>query len=176
MSKPSQKKATKRKEREKEVAAKMHRRRIAKLKHEKAQREWEAKLEAETNPTPVKKRPFRYDDPHCQEGTEESKKDQEKAAEIKAKLEHNLAILRELEKEYQAEQRAKLDVNQKLEAEGHLDFKSKLDALQQQTLADIAAGELQGQSTCLSGGDRPATEEVPLQVESEEIKAKEPSE
>lgn len=163
MGKPSQKRFEKKKEREKEVKAKLLRRWLAKKQKDKEQAAWEAKLEAETNPNPVKRKPFRKGDPANIEGTPEFTAEQVKQADIKAKLEHNLAILRALEKEYQDEQRAKLDVNQSLEAEGHIDMKSKLDALQQKLHDYVSTGE-----TTL---EPVAAEDVPSTSSSEETPA-----
>jgi NADH pyrophosphatase NudC (nudix superfamily) len=53
---------------------------------------------------------------------------------IKDMLENNLKILEALEQEYDAEQAARADVNEKLEAEGHMSMREKMDALHQKAL------------------------------------------
>ncbi|MGL1381531.1 hypothetical protein ACSTIP_00485, partial [Vibrio parahaemolyticus] len=68
-----------------------------------------------------------------------------KQAEVRAKLEHNLQLLRALEAEYQKEQAAKAKLNADLEAQGATDIQSKMDLLAEQTLevakaqSDLAA-------------------------------------
>lgn len=47
--------------------------------------------------------------------------------EIKAKLQHNMEILKALQDEYEADQQRRKEVNEKLEAEGHKTLKEKMD-------------------------------------------------
>lgn len=69
-------------------------------------------------------------------------KDPEKAAKyekIKSenameKIKKNLEYLENLEKEYEAEQKAREELNAKLESEGHFSLKEKLDALHEKAL------------------------------------------
>lgn len=69
-------------------------------------------------------------------------RDEEKAAEREAakaravaeQLRKNLEILEALEKEYEQEQQVRVEVNQKLESEGYMSIKEKMDALHQKAL------------------------------------------
>ena len=69
-------------------------------------------------------------------------KDPEKAARYEKlksesameKIKKNLEYLENLEKEYEAEQKAREELNAKLEAEGHFSLKEKLDALHEKAL------------------------------------------
>lgn len=66
----------------------------------------------------------------------------EKAAEREAvkanvvveQLKNNLKILEALETEYEQEQKVRVEVNQKLESEGYMSIKEKMDALHQKAL------------------------------------------
>lgn len=58
-----------------------------------------------------------------------------KAEEVAAQLKKNLAILEALEAEYEAEQAARMEMNDKLESEGHKTMKEKMDALHEKALA-----------------------------------------
>jgi len=68
--------------------------------------------------------------------------DKEKAAEREAmkaraasdQLKKNLDILEALEQEYEKEQQVRNEVNQKLESEGYMSIKQKMDALHQKAL------------------------------------------
>lgn len=57
-----------------------------------------------------------------------------KEEEVKAKLEHNLKILEALEEEYDKENEARKELNQKLENEGYKTIKEKMDALHKKAL------------------------------------------
>ncbi len=56
---------------------------------------------------------------------------------IIAKLENNMKILEALEKEYQEEIGHKKEVNDLLEAEGHISIKQKMDALEKKMKNEI---------------------------------------
>lgn len=130
-------KEQKKKDREREVKAKMLRRWTAKQAEDKKKQAWEDKMEAETNPNGNKKKPYRKG----QENTVEMSEEAFKQSEIRAKLEHNLQILRALEQDYHNEQQAKAQLNQKLEAQGATDLKSKLDLLAEQNMQNISTVE-----------------------------------
>lgn len=66
-----------------------------------------------------------------------AKQEQREAARSKAiseKLEQNLKILEALEVEYEAEQAARAEMNEKLESEGHKTMREKMDALHKKAL------------------------------------------
>lgn len=77
-------------------------------------------------------------------------RDEEKAAEREAakakavadQLKKNLEILEALEKEYEQEQESRAEVNQKLESEGYMSIKEKMDALHQKALEMTGKAEL----------------------------------
>ena len=50
------------------------------------------------------------------------------------KLKKNLEILRELEQQYEQEQAVRKNLNDKLESEGYLTMKEKMDALHEKAL------------------------------------------
>jgi hypothetical protein len=54
--------------------------------------------------------------------------------DLTAKLEHNLKILEALEEEHDRESETRKEINRKLENEGHLTMKEKMDALHQKAL------------------------------------------
>jgi hypothetical protein len=54
--------------------------------------------------------------------------------EVRSKIEHNLQILEALEQEYDREQELRKELNTKLETEGHVTMKEKMDALHQKAL------------------------------------------
>lgn len=56
---------------------------------------------------------------------------------IIAKLENNMKVLEALEKEYQEEIDHKKEVNDLLEAEGHVSIKQKMDALEEKMKNEI---------------------------------------
>lgn len=53
----------------------------------------------------------------------------QKQEEIKAKIERNLQIIEELEKEHAKEQEARKRINEKLEQEGHVTLEQKIKAI-----------------------------------------------
>jgi hypothetical protein len=59
---------------------------------------------------------------------------EQKAVNIREQLEKNLKILEALEQEYDQEQQRRVELNQKLESEGHKSIREKLDALHQKAL------------------------------------------
>lgn len=53
---------------------------------------------------------------------------------IRQKIKENIELLKNLEAEHEKEKAARAALNERLEAEGHFDIKSKLEALQNETL------------------------------------------
>ena len=119
----SKHKVAKKKEREREVAEKLYRRRVAKAKKAKE----DQKLDMEAVRTLMKKKPFRK--PRNPEEAEAMRLHDE---EIHKKIEHNLEILKALEEEYHREQAMRKQVNDQLEAQGHLTPEAKFNAIQEQ--------------------------------------------
>jgi len=75
---------------------------------------------------------------------------QRAAAQAKAvsdKLKKNLEILEALEKEYEVEQAARVEMNEKLESEGHKTMRDKMDALHQKALAMTGKAEALAEAT-----------------------------
>lgn len=91
----------------------------------------------------------------------EKKKIQEEIEHQKSlkKLERNMQILKALEDEYMKETEARKNLNQKLEAEGHLTMQEKLNALEK------SARESMGEEQVSAGGIDLTAEKQP----SEEI-------
>jgi len=65
---------------------------------------------------------------------QKSEQTDEEIDELNAKLEHNLRILEALEEEYDRENETRKEINQKLENEGHISMKEKMDALHKKAL------------------------------------------
>jgi hypothetical protein len=59
---------------------------------------------------------------------------EERKNEIKEKIERNLQILEALEQEYDQENSQRKQINEKLESEGHMTMKEKMDALHKKAL------------------------------------------
>lgn len=66
---------------------------------------------------------------------------------ISEKLKKNLEILEALEKEYEAEQATRAEMNTKLEDEGHKTMREKMDALHKKALAMTGKAEELAQAT-----------------------------
>lgn len=64
-----------------------------------------------------------------------------RARAVSEKLKQNLGILEALEKEYEAEQAARAEMNDKLETEGHRTMREKMDALHQKALVMTGKAE-----------------------------------
>ena len=58
----------------------------------------------------------------------------ERDKRISEKLNHNLEILRNLEQEYEREQASRKEINDRLESEGYMTMKDKMDALHEKAL------------------------------------------
>jgi hypothetical protein len=132
-------KAQKKKDREKRVKRQLFLQRDAKQKEDKKKREWEERMELETNPNNIKQKPFRHADQAAaaNKTPEDINAEKAKNAEIRAKLEHNLAVLQALEQEWKREQFHKGNVNAALEADGAVDLKSKMDMMNEKFLKTV---------------------------------------
>jgi hypothetical protein len=128
-------KEKKKKERERIAHARVVRRREALRAQRKAQLEEERKQQEAHDIVHGKPQPI-IKDPAVLA--------QRAAAQAKAvseKLKRNLEVLEALEKEYEAEQAARAEINTKLEAEGHKTMREKMDALHQKALAMTGKAE-----------------------------------
>lgn len=67
--------------------------------------------------------------------------EQQKNEQILSKLEKNAAILKALEDEYLDEMNQKKEINERLEAEGHVNLKDKLNALDQKVKETMTEAE-----------------------------------
>ena len=63
-----------------------------------------------------------------------ARREAEQSKKIADKLAHNLEILKALEKEFEAEEKRRNELNQNLESEGHSTMKEKMDALHEKAL------------------------------------------
>jgi hypothetical protein len=115
----------KKKARERDSKAKVLKRRA----EMRAKAKYERQLEAEHEESRSKPQPYMKPETRRRLNEEHQQQAVEKDAEIKEKLEHNLEILKALEEEYLAEQEAKKQANEELEAEGHNTLQEKMDAL-----------------------------------------------
>lgn len=136
-----QQKAKKKKEREKVAKERVVRRRVAlraqrKLQYEEELKEKEAHEIVHGKPMPIIKDPAVL-----------AQRAAAQAKVISAKLKNNLEILEALEKEYEAEQAARGEMNTKLEAEGHKTMREKMDALHQKALAMTGKAEALAEAT-----------------------------
>ena len=121
-----QKKMQKKKERERESRKKVLHRREVMRETKKAEQAKEDQMEAEylkqqqdgLKPMPIINDPAKRD------------------AAIKARLERNLKILEALEQEYQKEQAQRKEVNAKLEGEGAMTLKEKIEYLNKMAKQD----------------------------------------
>lgn len=125
----SRKDIQKRKEREKSVRKKVLERR-EELRKERKLVEEERKKEREMYLLEHGHTPAAL--PGNPELAEERKAEREK--KVSEKLKRNLAILKNLEQEYEREQAARTNLNNQLEDEGYLSMKEKMDALHAKAL------------------------------------------
>lgn len=72
---------------------------------------------------------------------------------VQDKLQHNLEILQALEEEYESEQVARSDMNDKLESEGYKTMREKMDALHKKAL------ELTGKAEPLAQAEKEFAEQ-----------------
>lgn len=101
----------KKKDREKRVRLKLDKKR----EEARKQKKYEEKIRADVMANAPKQKPFSH------------------AEELKARLEHNIEILKALEDQYIAEIEEKKRLNNELEADGHLTADEKMEALKAKT-------------------------------------------
>lgn len=91
--------------------------------------------------------------------------------DINAKLEHNLKILEALEEEYDRENATRKEINQKLENEGHMTMKEKMDALHKKALElEGIAGDMEkAQKEFDENKDEIVVDAEPLVIENNQI-------
>jgi hypothetical protein len=128
MSKSSKQKDKKKKEREKLVKKKMLLQREAAHKERKLvlkekELEQTAQYIAHGKPQPFIKDPAAL-----------ARREAIRARTVSNKLKQNMEVLEALEREYEAEQSARSEMNAKLESEGHKTMREKMDALHQKAL------------------------------------------
>lgn len=70
-----------------------------------------------------------------------AQREADRARLVADKLKKNLEILEALEREYDAEQSARAEMNDKLESEGHKTMREKMDALHQKALVMTGKAE-----------------------------------
>ena len=70
-----------------------------------------------------------------------------KTRTVSDKLKKNLEILEALEREYEAEQAARTEINTKLESEGHKTMREKMDALHKKALVLTGKAEALAEAT-----------------------------
>lgn len=129
-------KEKKKKDREKESHAKVIRRReFMRAQRKLAQEEERVRKEID-NLSNGKLKPIIVDEKAAEE------RDAAKTRAISEQLKKNLEILEALEQEYEQEQNSKIEVNQKLESEGYMSIKQKMDALHQKALEMTGKAEL----------------------------------
>ena len=147
-------KEKKKKDRERESKAKVFARR-EKLRAERKLYEEGQRREAEAHDIVHGRQMPIINDPEVA-----AKREAFRAAAVVDKLKNNLEVLEALEREYEAEQAARAEVNEKLESEGHKTMREKMDALHKKAL------EMTGKAEALAQ----ATEEYDAQhIEDEEI-------
>lgn len=137
-------KMKKKKTREREVKKKILVRRNAEKKQAKIKRETE-KVDRNTRERLT---------PFMKEETSKKVKEQ-RDLEINAQLKHNAEVLKALEEKYFDSVERKRELNVKLEAEGHMNLKEKIDALESKK-NDILG----------------VSEEIEAELKSEELKSK----
>jgi len=115
----------KKKARERRAKAKVLKARAKKRAEAKHEREV-AKIDRKYSEKP---QPYLKPETRLRINQEQAEADRQKDEEIKKQLEHNVKILKALEEEYLAEQEARKQANESLEAEGHETLQEKLDVL-----------------------------------------------
>ena len=120
----AKKKLIERKKKQREAKAKVSI--VRKREQMRAQRRTERNIAKAEENTRMKQTPYMR--PEKREALAKQEEEQNIA-----QLHRNLEILEALEKEYLKEQDAKAELNAKLESEGHVTLKEKLDALEAET-------------------------------------------
>lgn len=140
-------KEKKKKEREKIAKSRILRRREA-LRKERKELNMEQQQEKQAEQSAYgKPQPFIKNDSSDLNNILQENKDASKEG-LKEKLEHNLKILEALEQEYEAETSQRKEINQKLENEGFMTMKEKMDALHRKAL------EIEGKATDLDAAQK----------------------
>ena len=134
-------KEKKKKEREKVAKERVMRRREQlrkdrKIVAEEKRKEQEAHDIVHGRPQPILKDPAAI-----------AQREAAQARIVSEKLKKNLEILEALEREYDAEQATRAEMNTKLESEGHTTMREKMDALHKKALAMTGKAEELAQAT-----------------------------
>jgi hypothetical protein len=119
----------KKKERERKAKLKVRMKREQLRKEAKEKKVQEDQWDAEYAASVGKQKPWRKP-----QSEEELAEREEHDREIMQKLQANIEILKALEAEYEKEQAARQELNDRLEAEGHGTVKEKMDALHKHAL------------------------------------------
>lgn len=134
-------KEKKKKEREKIAKERVLRRREALRKERKVRLEEERRQQEAYEIVHGKQMPIISDPVKLAE------REAARAKAVHEKLKHNLELLEALEQEYEAEQAARVEMNEKLEQEGHKTMREKMDALHKKAL------ELTGKAEALANAE-----------------------
>lgn len=165
------KKQKERKKKNREKVAKnrvLRRREALRKQRKKAMQERINEIQAEENAF-GKQKPFVKNDASVlNEAVDELKK--QHFEDVNAKLEHNLKILEALEEEYDRENSTRKEINQKLENEGYMTMKEKMDALHKKALElEGVAGDMEkAQKEFDEKKDEIVIEAEPLVIENKE--------
>ena len=91
--------------------------------------------------------------------------------EIRSKIEHNLKILEALEQEYDRESETRKEINQKLESEGFMTIKEKMDALHKKALElEGVAGQMEDAQREFDNGNKEIIVEAEVVDNRDELK------
>ena len=129
-------KKNKKKQREKEVHARLLEKRQIRLKEEKEEKK---KQEAERRANVAmhgKLKPIRKEDADESEDAVKAIFDRvNKRKEVEEKLKHNVEILKAMQEEYDREQASREELNKKLEEQGNYTLPEKVEAMQKEVAA-----------------------------------------
>jgi hypothetical protein len=156
-------KEKKKKERERTAKARVLVRREALRKERKAEKEEQRKFEEAQEIMHGKRMPI-INNPEVL-----AQKEAARARAVSDKLKQNLEILEALEREYEAEQAARAEMNDKLESEGYKTMREKMDALHQKALALTGKAEALAQAEEEYAAQHSSEESVGHQNIEEEI-------
>jgi len=126
-------KEKKKKARERKSKAKV----LKKRAEIRAKAKYEKQLEEEHEESRSKPQPYMKPETRRRLNEEQQQQAAERDAQIKEQLEHNLEVLKALEEEYLADQEAKKQANEELEAEGYNTLQEKLDVLAERAEAKM---------------------------------------
>lgn len=110
----------------------------SKIREEAKKRKEEARLEKRFR---IKLAPFKKDS--ALDSTEPEVLEARKVDWVKKKLEHNMKILEALEKEMEAEEQQRQELNDSLETKGAFDLKDKMNFMGDFAEAEVAKKDLQ---------------------------------